>query len=853
MKKEGCKGEGKTFGSFNEVLLAFENKAIDINAKINVRHNSKWYKGTTVGRVIINSILPDEMEFVDDTIDKKRLSKLVNDTYLIAGNKKTVLFLDKLKNLGFNTATQAGLSIAISDIMIPESKDDIISKAQKQVDDIQNKFKRHVLTDGERYNKVIDVWTRATNDIAASMMDHLQSDDQGFNPVYMMADSGARGSQDQIKQLAGMRGLMAKPKKSMTGGKGEIIESPITSNFKEGLSVQEYFISTHGARKGLADTALKTADAGYLTRRLVDVAQDVVINEIDCGTINGILAVDLKEGEDIIEPLSERILGRTLLEDFIEKGKVLIKAGTMMRDEEALVVSDSNIESLRIRSVLTCESLRGVCAKCYGWNPSNHKLVDLGTSVGIQAAQSIGEPGTQLTMRTFHTGGIVDSVDITSGLPRIEELFEARSPKGQAVLSETDGIVTIKEADDGGRSISVVTSQKKTDTYLIKKGYQALVADGEIIEKDAVIAEFIETDENKSKSKTKKTKKSIAKSNILASAGGVVKVRKNKVLVLWYEEAVNEYVIPANYKIIVRNGQKVVVGDSLTFGPKSPQQILSIQGQFAVQQYLVDEVQMVYRSQGVKIHDKHIELIVSRMLKKVSIDEAGDLETLPGELMDQVKFNEMNAQVIMEGKQPATATPVLLGITRASLNTDSFLAAASFQETTRVLTEASVNGEVDHLRGLKENVIIGRLIPTRNDFVDKFVSFIEIPFPYAFNDEFFKWFEYKEWDRLKGIFKEMKRRRGDGKAIKIDLSFSGQPKTRFLVESDEGQWFRKAVEKIDFVVELLPYHLDPEKLPPKTTEIVYEFDKDSVRWKINHAIANKEKFVNSENGWKVII
>ena len=342
----------------------------------------------------------------------------------------------------------------------------------------------------------------------------------------------------------------------------------------------------------------------------------------------------------------------------------------------------------------------------------------MGQAVGIIAAQSIGEPGTQLTLRTFHTGGIA-GLDITSGLPRVEELFEARSPKGQAVLSETDGIVTIKEADDGGRSISVVTSQKKTDTYLIKKGYQALVADGEIIEKDAVIAEFIETDENKSKSKTKKTKKSIAKSNILASAGGVVKVRKNKVLVLWYEEAVNEYVIPANYKIIVRNGQKVVVGDSLTFGPKSPQQILSIQGQFAVQQYLVNEVQMVYRSQGVKIHDKHIELIVSRMLKKVSIDEAGDLETLPGELMDQVKFNEMNAQVITEGKEPATATPVLLGITRASLNTDSFLAAASFQETTRVLTEASVNGEVDHLRGLKENVIIGRLIPTRDDFVDK--------------------------------------------------------------------------------------------------------------------------------------
>ena len=439
-RRTGAKGEGKSFGSFEEVLLANENKSVDINAIINVRHNGVWHKDTSVGRVILNNILPEEVGYIDDLIDKKRLSKLVNETYLIAGNQKTVTFLDKLKNLGFDAATKAGISIAISDILIPDKKHDIIDQAQKEVDGIQDKFKRHVLTDGERYNKIIDIWTHATNNIAATMMNGLESNDQGFNPVFMMADSGARGSQDQIKQLAGMRGLMAKPKKSMTGGKGEIIESPITSNFKEGLSVQEYFISTHGARKGLADTALKTADAGYLTRRLVDVAQDVVISELDCGTINGILADDLKEGEDIIEPLSERVLGRTILEDFVENGKAVIKAGTMIREDEGDMIADSNIESIQIRSVLTCESLRGVCAKCYGWNPSNHKLVDLGTAVGIQAAQSIGEPGTQLTLRTFHIGGTAT---------RIIEQSEMHT-KRAGVIKYSDNLEVADAKDDSG-------------------------------------------------------------------------------------------------------------------------------------------------------------------------------------------------------------------------------------------------------------------------------------------------------------------------------------------------------------------------------------------------------------------
>ena len=429
--KKGDLGEGKSFGSFEEVKLALENKVVGLHAIINVRRDGKWIKNTTVGRVLFNDILPEEMEYVDDIVAKKLLGKVVNQTYLLSGNHKTVEFLDRLKELGFRVATESGSSISISDIMIPQKKHDIIDDAVKEVDDIQQKFERHVLTDGERYNKVIDVWTHATNKVAATLMDELKDDRQGFNPVYVMADSGARGSQDQIKQLAGMRGLMAKPQKSMTGGKGEIIESPITSNFKEGLTVMEYFISTHGARKGLADTALKTADAGYLTRRLVDVAQDVVVTERDCGTINGIMVSDLKEGEEIIEPLGDRVLGRTIQDDFIVDGEVKIKAGSIINEHEADIIADSDAKIIRIRSVLTCESRAGVCAKCYGWNLALHREVNIGTSVGIIAAQSIGEPGTQLTLRTFHIGGtatrIIEQSEMKSkytGLITFSDNFE---------------------------------------------------------------------------------------------------------------------------------------------------------------------------------------------------------------------------------------------------------------------------------------------------------------------------------------------------------------------------------------------------------------------------------------------
>ncbi len=878
-KREGAKGEGKTFGSFKEVALAYENKAVDVNAIINVRHNGVWYKDTTVGRVIINAILPEEMAYVDDMIDKKRLSKLVNETYLIAGNQKTVVFLDKLKNLGFNAATQAGISIAISDILIPEAKNGLIDAAQKEVDGIQDKFKRHVLTDGERYNKVIDVWTHATNDVAASMMDGMQSNDQGFNPVFMMADSGARGSQDQIKQLAGMRGLMAKPQKSMTGSKGEIIESPITSNFKEGLSVQEYFISTHGARKGLADTALKTADAGYLTRRLVDVAQDVVISEIDCGTINGILADDLKEGEDIIEPLSERVLGRTVLEDFIEDGKALIKAGTMVRDDEAIIIADSNIESLRIRSVLTCESLRGVCAKCYGWNPSNHKLVDLGTSVGIQAAQSIGEPGTQLTLRTFHIGGtatrIIEQSEMQTkraGIVNYSDNLEVAEAKDEAgvlvtrcmvrhakiaitdedsrvtaeynvpygaslnvengenieagtilfqwdpytdvILARQTGIVELKdfienetyqvEAVEGGKKQMVIVESKDRNLsphveIVDKEG--TILAGGTILPVNANLV--VRKGDKVTRGQTLvKIPRAIGKTRditgglprvtelfearkpgdpaVVSEIDGLVKFGETKrgvrkIMVEGVDGDVRTYSIPYGKHVVVHEGDKITAGTSLCEGSISPTDILKILGPNKVREYLVNEIQEVYRLQGVKIDDKHIEVIVRQMMQKVSIDEVGDSHFLPQDrvnraeffetneklqamvaitdsgdseleedaLVDKKEYLEINKTLKEDGKtpaksrkvKPATFNPLLMGITRASLNTESFISAASFQETTRVLTDASTSGKTDYLRGLKENVAVGRLIPAgsgsphlKNIFVsDPSSSFKKVP------------------------------------------------------------------------------------------------------------------------------
>ena len=853
--KTGALGEGKSIGSIDEVLIAFENKMVDMHAIINLRHDGKWYKETTVGRAIFNSILPKELEYADLTISKNDLVKIINQAYLVAGNYKTVEFLDNLKDLGFASATQGGCSISISDVMIPDQKDEIIQSAQNKVDDITDKYNRHILTDGERYNKVIDVWTHATNQVAATMMDGLKNDGQGFNPVYMMADSGARGSQDQIKQLAGMRGLMAKPKKSMTGGKGEIIESPIISNFKEGLSVLEYFISTHGARKGLADTALKTADAGYLTRRLVDVAQDVVIYEEDCGTINGLLISDLKEGEEIIEPLADRILGRTILDDFILDGKKLIKTGQIIGDKEAEVIADSNVESLRIRSVLTCDSRRGVCAKCYGWNLSTHDIVDLGTAVGIQAAQSIGEPGTQLTLRTFHIGGtatrIIEQSEMKTnraGTVKFSEDIEIANTKDQTgasvsrcmvrngkvfiinkkdeilaqynvpygsnvivnqgeivsagkvlfqwdpytdvILARQSGIISLKdfvegdtyqvEAVEGGKKQMVIIEAKDrrlsphveiigttgnilaggtilpvTATLVVSKGQkvsrgQTLVKIPRDIGKTRDItgglprvAELFEARNPKNPS-------------VVSEIDGRVKFGDTKrgvrtMIVEADDGESKKYRIPYGKHVIVHEHDRILAGTQLCEGSTSPMDILKILGAGKAREYLVNEIQEVYRLQGVKINDKHLEVIVRQMMLKISVVEPGDTDYLPQDhvnrseffennnnvlsmvkitdpgdsefekdmLVDKKEFNELNKELKESGKnpakysktKPATFEPLLMGITRASLNTESFISAASFQETTRVLTNAATAGQTDYLRGLKENVAVGRLIP----------------------------------------------------------------------------------------------------------------------------------------------
>ena len=855
LPKEGDKGEGKLFGSIEEGLLAYENKAVGLHAIVNVRHNGKWIKNTTVGRIIFNSILPEGVEFVNDLINKKKLTQVVSKTYFLVGNFQTVIFLDQLKDLGFGMATVSGVSIAISDVLIPDAKDEILGIAQKEVDEIKNKYDRHILTDGERYNKVIDIWTHATNRVATSMMDSLREDRQGFNPVYMMADSGARGSQDQIKQLAGMRGLMAKPQKSMKGGVGEIIESPITSNFKEGLSVFEYFISTHGARKGLADTALKTADAGYLTRRLVDVAQDMVVYITDCDTINGILIADLKEGEELIESLSDRILGRTVVDDFIVKGEVVVKAGSVIEDDEAEMIGDSGVENIRIRSILTCEAKRGCCAKCYGWDLSTHQLVDIGTAVGIRAAQSIGEPGTQLTLRTFHIGGtatrIIEKSEMTTKRPgtvkfsdnydfadtidesgtkvrrcmvRHAKLFiinkEGKEnasfnvpygsnvfvgegdeiaakttliqwdPYTDIILARETGLVSLKdfiegetyavESVEGGKKQMVVVEarDRKLSPHIeIVDKAGKILAGGTIL---PVKATLVVTNKQKvARGQTLvKIPKEIGKTRDIT--GGLPRVAElfearkpsnpavmteingtvsfgdtkrgiRKIHVMGVDGEERKYSIPYGKHVIVHDGDYINAGTNLCEGAISPEDILHVLGPAAVRDYLVNEIQEVYRLQGVKINDKHIEVIVGQMMLKVSVKDTGDTRFLEEDriakrdfftendriskmiivnevgdsdleedsMIDRAEFLEINKDLKADGKElatyrkpkPATFEPILMGITRASLNTESFISAASFQETTRVLTDASTAGKTDYLQGLKENVAVGRLIP----------------------------------------------------------------------------------------------------------------------------------------------
>jgi DNA-directed RNA polymerase subunit beta' len=539
------------------------------------------------------------------------------------GSTKTVQLLDSIKDLGFHFATVSGSGIALSDIVIPKEKEEILARADKEVDAIDTQYRRGLITNEERYLKTVDVWTEATETITRRMLSTFDP----FNPLYMMAQSGARGNIQQIRQLAGMRGLMTDPS-------GRIIELPIKANFREGLTVLEYFISTHGQRKGLADTAIRTSESGYLTRRLVDVAQDVIVREDDCKTTSGVEMVPIMNGTQVVVSLADRITGRVAVEDVIApRGKkVLVEGGAEIDETVAEEIEAAGITSVAVRSVLTCKTRYGICAKCYGRNLATGKLVEIGEAVGIIAAQSIGEPGTQLTMRTFHTGGVA-GFDITQGLPRVEELFEARRPKGQAVISEIDGKVHLTEV----------------------KGSRVIVVNGRDDER--------------------------------------------------------EYPVAYGVRVRVAEGDRVSAGDQVTEGSVNPHDILRIKGLAAVQSYLVGEIQGVYRSQGVDINDKHIEIIVRQMLRRVKVEEPGDAELLPGELVDVFALEEENTRVMGQRKEPATARPVLLGITKASLATESFLSAASFQETARVLTDAATKGKMDPLLGLKENVIIGKLIP----------------------------------------------------------------------------------------------------------------------------------------------
>ncbi len=643
---------------------------------------------TTVGRIIFNQIVPERLRFKNVNMKRAELRKLVDECYRILGPEETANVVDGVKTVGFQYATRGGMTIAVGDIVIPPDKGPRLAEADLSVDQIDRQFQRGLITDDERYEQVVDVWQKTTNDLSTVMMDGLDP----FGSVRMMADSGARGNKGQISQLGGMRGLMADPS-------GRIIDVPVRSNFREGMTVLEYFISTHGARKGLADTALRTADSGYLTRRLVDVAQDVITREEDCGTQEGSW-ITRSESAEITSnekgAYQKRMVGRLSAADLFHPvtGEIVVERNQELTEALAAAVDESGIDEVLVRSPLSCEARHGVCRLCYGRNLANGTLVGIGEAVGIIAAQSIGEPGTQLTMRTFHTGGVA-GLDITAGLPRVEELFEGRVPKGKAEISHIDGIVEIVRGDTGTRV--KVTSREQYDTHIaLTAGSELLAASGDMVEAGQVIARGEGGDKT---------------ADVTAPAKGFL-LREGDDIVVRSEDTVErEYAIPHNAKLMVENGAEIRAGDAITDGPINPQEYLETRGKDSVQRYLVKEVQKVYRSQGVTINDKHIEIIVRQMLRKVRIDQPGDTDLLPTELIDRLDFEEVNNRVLAEGGEPATAQTVLLGVTKASLNTSSFLAAASFQETTRVLTEAAINGSKDHLIGLKENVIIGKLIP----------------------------------------------------------------------------------------------------------------------------------------------
>ena len=836
--KAGAKGEGRVFGSREDVLLALEAGDVETLTPIRIRLSGEFMDltvgrddqdvlhaavesldrkiiNTTVGRVVFNNALPENVPFVNGLLKKKGLQQLVQYSYLRHGLKLTVAMLDRLKDLGFYYATKSGLSIGIDDLVIPQEKAVLVQQANDEVISVEQQYLDGAITNGERKNKVIAIWSDVTEKIADAMFGEMENIDTAggsFNPVYIMADSGARGSKQQIRQLAGMRGLMAKPS-------GEIIETPITSNFREGLTVLQYFISTHGARKGLADTALKTADSGYLTRRLVDVAQDVIISEIDCGTLNGIESRAIVESGEIIEPLRDRIVGRVTLERVKDPftDELIAEANTEISEELASTIQEAGIEKVKIRSVLSCASRRGVCARCYGRDLSTGKLVELGMAVGVIAAQSIGEPGTQLTMRTFHIGGtasrvseqstleskhagtakfqnvqVVEKKNGTSVVMNRTGSLVVQDAKGRdreryalvygaslrvhdgqhvepgqtlvewdpytfAMLTEQKGTVKFKDIIEGmtvHEEIDEVTGlmrliivdspdEKKQPTIEIRDGAgkvlrryhmpshaHLMVADGDPVSGGDVLAK-IPRETTKTKDITgglprvvelfeaRKPRETAVISEIDGTVkhGGIVKGMR-KMIIIPDEEGAEprEYSLPRGVHVNVQEADRVRAGEPLMDGPSNPHDILSVLGEKALHSYLVNEIQEVYRLQGVNINDKHIEVMVRQMMRWVKVEDVGDTEFLVDEQVDKVKFTEENERILADGGRPATGRPLLLGITKASLSTESFISAASFQETTRVLTEASISGKVDHLRGLKENVTMGRLIPAGTGF-----------------------------------------------------------------------------------------------------------------------------------------
>lgn len=820
----GAKGTGKIFANVLEAEYAFEQGLIDLQALCKVRINGKLEE-TTVGRAILASSVPKEVPFVEINVvmNKKSIAGLIDKTFRLAGAKATCILADKIMELGFKYSTMAGIAIGIDDMIIPESKVTHITDAEKQVSEIQQQYDEGLITDGERYNKVVDIWAQSADKIAKDLMAQIEKQKYvvdgkeivgpSFNPIFVMADSGARGSAAQIRQLAGMRGLMAKPS-------GEIIETPITSNFREGLTVIQYFISTHGARKGLADTALKTANSGYLTRRLVDVAQDVIVSEDDCGTQDGLDIVPIYEGGEIIQHIGDRILGRMSLKDIVDpyNNSLIVRAGDEIVESHVKVIDQLGIEKVTIRSALTCQSKRGICVRCYGRDLARGNTVNLGEAVGIIAAQSIGEPGTQLTMRTFHLGGAasraveqsvhtsrfdgtlklssVHAVGNRNGKltvmnrngeaividdsGRERERFKlvygatlnfkegARVTKGATVaewdpysnpiIAEVSAKIQFQDIDEGstmaeqvdavtGFATKVIVESKSSDVkptlllvddggkqmmlpgrdiparYLIPVGAQLLVTDGQEVHSGDVIAKL-----HRETSKTRDITGGLPRvaelfearkpkeAAIISEIDGYVTFGKDvkgkqRVIVTPEVGEQKEYLIPKGKHVAVREGEYVKAGEALMDGPTNPHDILKVLGDKALSSYLVNEIQEVYRLQGVAINDKHIEVIVREMLRKVQVVDAGDSRFLSGEQVERVAFDFENDRVSKEGGQPATSEPLLLGITKVSLSTDSWISAASFQETTKVLTEAAINSRTDHLRGLKENIIMGRLIP----------------------------------------------------------------------------------------------------------------------------------------------